>query len=724
MRGLRKGLRGFRSLSLLRHQNRVRSVVLVIAALVVLLSGGLAFFVVGPSHASQASHANRSGARQLGTTPLQHIIFLMKENHTFDSYFGAFPGVNGVTTGVMKNADGTTSTIPLNPMQDSQPEMGHNWNGAHTDYDGGKMDAFNIGEKTSTSTTSCAPAPYVCYEVASQSLIPNYWAMAQQFELSDNTFSSVMSESFPNHLQMIGATDGTDIPSSDIDNPPVASHDNWGCNSPTGITVHTYSGAKVYPCWSYPTFADELTANGISWKYYTSLSGYGHQWDSIDAYSQFYPNPTIQQNNVADSGTLISDLANGTLPAFSWITPPGGESEHPPESTCAGENWTVNLVNALEQSQYWSSTALVVSWDDYGGFYDHVAPPQEDALGLGFRVPLLVISPYAHAQDNPTNPHVTHVQSEFASVLRLAEEAWGLPSMGRRDADSGDPMQWFDFSQQWNRPLLMQTRQCSTQATPTLTATVNPTATPTSLPTATPTTIPTATPSITPSATPSGPTANVYEDDCMRANTSSGWGTSTNFDGLTNFPWYHPHSSATYMTINNMLCQSAYNGTSGSLTAYVGKSQTAGVSQNGGDGLMLVAFSTVGNANAGLVLDGNGSQTTWYDLRINLGTSLVLEKKVSNVQTDEATVPITILAGTYYWIRSDFNPTTGLWQAKIWAAGTSEPSTWTLSWTDPSPLGAGSPGVHVHWATVGTGQVVQMACFAWAPSGSLASQCA
>ena len=449
---------------------RSRFFLLAASIAAILLIVGVVFYA--PAHASQANQGRHPIIRgPLGTTPLQHVIFLIKENHTFDSYFGAFPGVNGATTGLIKNANGTTSTIPLNPMQDSQPELGHDWRGAWVDYDNGKMDAFNIGERQSTSTTNCGVAPYVCYEVASQSLIPNSWALAQQFELSDNNFSSVMSESFPNHLEAIGAATGPTMPQSDIDNPPVSSKDHWGCDAPSGTTVHLLNGQKAYPCWNYSTFADELSANGISWKYYTDVAnGYGHQWDSIAAFSQDYA-PGVYQSHVFDSGTtLFSDLANGGLPTFSWVTPPGGASEHPPQSTCAGENWTVKLVNALENSQYWSSTALVVTWDDYGGFYDHVAPPQEDALGLGFRVPLLVISPYAHAQDNSANPHVTHVQSEFASVLRLAEELWGLPSMGRRDTQGGDPLHWFDFSRVWNQPLILQQRQCPVRTKPTPTA--------------------------------------------------------------------------------------------------------------------------------------------------------------------------------------------------------------------------------------------------------------
>jgi len=222
-----------------------------------------------------------------------------------------------------------------------------------------------------------------------------------------------------------------------------------------------YNGKKVYPCFTYATLADEMTAAGVSWKYYAPQAGQnGYQWNALNSYSQDRgPTYDVPWQHFA------TDAANNQLPAFSWLVPPSSSSEHPvagsgtPLSMCAGENWTVQQINAVENSPSWKSTVIILTWDDYGGFYDHVAPTNVDALGYGFRVPLLVISPYAHADDNH-NHHISHDSFEFSSVLKLAEETYNLPSLNRRDVTAGDLMKTLDFSLVWNKPLLLSQRQC------------------------------------------------------------------------------------------------------------------------------------------------------------------------------------------------------------------------------------------------------------------------
>jgi phospholipase C len=225
--------------------------------------------------------------------------------------------------------------------------------------------------------------------------------------------------------------------------------------------VNLYNGTSIYPCFHYQTLADEMNAAGVSWKYYAPQVGEdGYIWNTLNAFQQdrSSPNDVPWQN-------FVTDANNNTLPAVSWLIPPTQYSEHPQsnkhlQSMCGGENWTVKQINAVEQSSAWKNTAIILAWDDFGGFYDHVPPKQVDALGYGFRVPLLVISPYAHAGDHPGNPHVSHDSFEFSSVLRLAEEIFNLPSLGKRDASSGDLMQALDFSRAWNYPLILQTRNC------------------------------------------------------------------------------------------------------------------------------------------------------------------------------------------------------------------------------------------------------------------------
>jgi phospholipase C len=158
--------------------------------------------------------------------------------------------------------------------------------------------------------------------------------------------------------------------------------------------------------------------------------------------------------NVVSDAEFITDLENGDLPAVSWLTPSFGLSDHPPASVCKGENWTVEMLNALGRSEYWDSTAVVLTWDDYGGFYDHVPPPHVDIYGMGPRVPAIVISPYA------LRGAIDSDLMEFASVLRFIEQVFELPSLGGRDATADDMLSAFDFTQEPRPPLILEPRDC------------------------------------------------------------------------------------------------------------------------------------------------------------------------------------------------------------------------------------------------------------------------
>lgn len=381
--------------------------------------------------------------------PIQHIIFIVKENHTFDDYFGAFPGANGANGVGYARINGITKVIPLNAAPDAPANYSHLWKAAHTAWDNGTMDAFNLADP------SCGTPPYPCYQQATQSTIPNYWAYSQQFVLNDNTFSSLMGPSFPNHQYTVAAGSGPDIPRSAIGIPNA---NLWGCTAPTKTTVPLYDGERVYPCFTYTNLADEMTMAGISWKYYVP-AGYAPGTFGQDALIASQADYLLPQANVSDS-QFLTDAKNNTLPAFSWMVPPPVDSEHPPNSTCKGENWTVQVLNALMTSPAWSNSVVFLTWDDYGGFYDHMPPKQLDPLGLGFRVPMLIISPFAYAANDPANPHIGHDPLEFASVLRLAEEVFNIPSLGRRDVVAGDPMTELDTSIVHNAPLVLKQRTC------------------------------------------------------------------------------------------------------------------------------------------------------------------------------------------------------------------------------------------------------------------------
>jgi phospholipase C len=440
---------------MLKRQNfRIVNPLSILALILLSVGIGTTMTQSGSVHSQSTQH---SFLIHNATTPIQHIVFIVKENRTFDSYFGAFPGVNGTTTGKVR-VNGSDHTIPLNSLPDSSPNYCHEWGCAHVAYNNGLMDNFNKGP-------GCTTAPYLCYAEANASLIPNYWALAGHFVLNDNTYSSLEGASYANHLYTVAGGSGPDQPHSAIDNPQLANgapgNTSWGCDAPKGETTKLLDGQKVAPCFTYTTLADELEAAGVPWKFYAPQSTEpGYVWNTLDGFSPIR-NTNLWTQRVVPWQNITTDAQNNTLPAFSWVTAPKQYSDHPPASSCTSENWTVNIINAIEQSPAWSSTAIFLTWDDWGGFYDHVVPPVIDGLGYGFRVPFMVISPYAYAKTNAqSNAHVDHTMLEFSSVLRFAEQNFNLPSLQRRDATAGDLMKDFDFSQVHEQPLILQQRTC------------------------------------------------------------------------------------------------------------------------------------------------------------------------------------------------------------------------------------------------------------------------
>jgi phospholipase C len=313
-------------------------------------------------------------------------------------------------------------------------DLSHAWLVAHEAYDNGKMDGFVAAEK-STLTMGY-------YD---RNDIPYYWDYADNFVLDDNFFSSLMGPSFPNHLYIVSGTNGATsglnyrwiLHNGVIDNP--APDFNW-----QGVSL------------SWETLAEELSAANVPWTWYDGDAKplAPTIWNVLPLFTYFQNNPDQLQEHVKSTQSYVSDIESGQLPAVSWIIPGGwhppdwptacmgqSASEHPPARSDCGMDYTSYLINQLMQSQYWQSTAIVLTWDDYGGFYDHVPPPQVDEYGEGFRVPTLVISPWAK------HHFIDHTQYEFASFLKLAEETFNIPSLGTRDVAANDMMNSFDFNQ-------------------------------------------------------------------------------------------------------------------------------------------------------------------------------------------------------------------------------------------------------------------------------------
>ncbi len=377
-------------------------------------------------------------------TQIQHIIFIVKENRTFDNYFGTYSGADGATTAVIS----TGQVIPLGHTPDQTPRdiSGHGWYDAIAGTDDGLMDQFDLIPGASVN------GDMLGLTQLTQSDIPNYFAYAQNFVLADRMFSSMKGASWANHLYIVGAQAGGafTIPKTTVN--------SWGCDANPTASVQVWDDDDTvtapFPCFDFQTLADELQAAGISWKFYAPpQSDPAYVYSPLDGINHIRFGPLWSTNVVSDTQFAI-DAKNGTLPAVSWLVTRATTNEHPPSGSCTGENWTVSQMNALMQGADWSTSAVFITWDDFGGFYDHVPPPALDKFGLGPRVPLLVISPYAKTG------YVSHTQYEFSSVLKFIEERFGLSPMTPRDAQANDITDSFDFTQPARSPLLLQQRTC------------------------------------------------------------------------------------------------------------------------------------------------------------------------------------------------------------------------------------------------------------------------
>jgi phospholipase C len=376
---------------------------------------------------------------------IQHIVFIVKENRTFDNYFGTFPGADGATHGTIS----TGQVVPLGHTPDQTPrDICHEYSCAVEAMDGGKMDKFDLIQGGNVN------GDLLAYTQLTENDIPNYFAYARNFVLADHVFSSLHGPSLPNHLYTVAAQSG-----GVISNPSHASASlGWGCDSDDDVTVDVLATdgtqSKQFPCFDFQTLADNLESAGVSWRYYAPPPGHsGYKWSTLDAIKHIRES-SLWTDHVVQDTQFAADANSGQLPAFSWLVTSAALSEHPPFSTCQGENWTVQQINAVMQGPDWNSSAIFLTWDDFGGFYDHVPPPTLDIYGLGPRVPFLVISPFAK------KGFISHTQYEFSSVLKFVEERFGLNPLTARDEAANDLLDSFDLSQQPLPPLILQPHSC------------------------------------------------------------------------------------------------------------------------------------------------------------------------------------------------------------------------------------------------------------------------
>jgi phospholipase C len=367
----------------------------------------------------------------LSNNPIKHVVVVMQENRTFDNYFGTYPGAKGIPPRFCMHMNLDVAGSPCIPPflttdPVTYPDMPHNWLSSHVAYDSGKMDGFiaATGAEQNTNVMSY-------YD---NQTLPNLWAYASHYVLADNFFTSTLSASQPNHWYMVAG------------------------KAPTiSILQSTSEASSVYVQKEYinqsqviTTIADSMTNSGISWKYYDTPIR-GSLSTAITTGAAFsYLNPFLAKNlsytglyspHFVARANFFSDVANGTLPQVSWVTPSGPISDHPPANITLGMYWITDVVDAVMRSQYWNSTVIIVLWDDYGGFFDTVAPPQIDGYGLSFRCPALIISAYSKTG------YIDHTLYSFESTLKFIEWRFGMGSLTGRDSRANNMFNAFNFNQ-------------------------------------------------------------------------------------------------------------------------------------------------------------------------------------------------------------------------------------------------------------------------------------
>jgi phospholipase C len=369
--------------------------------------------LIGSETAGAAGHAPR--------TPIEHFIVLMQENHTYDNYFGTYPKGDGLPDDVCMplNLDRPSDCVkPFHIGNRPVRDLGHNRAIFRAQYRGGRLDGFIDAFRVQGLAGRRNVMGY--YDDRD---LPFYWNIADRYVLFDRFFTAGAGGSVYNHMYWVTGTEGS--PSDSI--PPGGFGD-------------------------LPTIFDRLQRAGVSWKFYVQNydpritfrsrqnTDRGSQivWVPLLDYARYLDDPKLF-SRIVDLDEYHRDLRNGTLPEVAYIAP-SGASEHPPGSIQAGQRFVRTLIGSLMSSPYWTKSAFMWTYDDWGGWYDHVRPPHKDRFGDGFRVPALLVSPYAR------RGFVDHTELDHTSILKFIEQNWGLRPLAVRDARANNFMSAFDFS--------------------------------------------------------------------------------------------------------------------------------------------------------------------------------------------------------------------------------------------------------------------------------------
>lgn len=371
----------------------------------------------------QAAGSGVAAVEPQSSTPIQHLIVLMQQNHTFDNYFGTYPGAGGFPP---------DTCVPLNPLDPQNTEcvepyhigrgpiadLDHSPGTFQIQFNSGRMDGFVYALDQHRQNGKIAMGYYDDRD------IPYYWNLADDYVLFDRFFSSAFGGSIWNRMFWVAG-----VPGGEINSIPEGGFGDL------------------------PTIFDRLQERGISWKFYVNnydpsltyrtieqsgLLDPQVQWVPLLSFDRFLEDPALF-SRIVPMEQYFLDLENGELPAVAYMLALGA-TEHPLTSLEVGQRFTKGLIQALMQSDAWYSSAFLITYDDWGGWYDHVPPPQVDGYGYGFRVPALLVSPYAR------RGYVDSTQLDFTSILKFIEENWGLEPLGSRDARANSLISAFDFT--------------------------------------------------------------------------------------------------------------------------------------------------------------------------------------------------------------------------------------------------------------------------------------
>ena len=435
---------------------------------------------------------------------IKHVVIIMQENRSFDSYFGTYPGADGIP-GLAGNpgrvpcvADPQRHTCvkPFHDRQDRNLGGPHGVTNSIGDINHGAMNGFIAqlhgalhrceGSFNPACGQASGPRPDVMgYHTGAE--IPNYWRYARDFVLQDHMFESIASWSLPSHLWLV----------SEWSAHCTVHGDPWSCHNAPQLpgfppdSLQNKTGSRPDYAWTDLTYL--LHKNHVSWRYYVSRGpeadcpnsaavtcAPGHQgphtpgiWNPLPYFDTVHQDH--QLGNIQPLSRFFAATRAGMLPAVSWIAPNGHVSEHPPNLVSAGQTYVTGLINAIMRSPDWKSTAIFLAWDDWGGFYDHVVPPHVDENGYGLRVPAMVISPYARKGyiDHQTlsfDAYVKFIEDDFLDGQRLDPRTDGRPDPRpdvREDAPQlGNLIKDFDFHQAPLPPVILSLHPKTDLASP------------------------------------------------------------------------------------------------------------------------------------------------------------------------------------------------------------------------------------------------------------------